>query len=362
MMSFQFRATTRSLLLTLGTILALALPATATPKTTFKVGYTLYVGFMPMAYIAESGILKKWADKYGIEIQMLAINDYVGSINQFIGGDLDAVGVAGMDALTMPAAGGVDTSIFLITDYSNGNDVIMSKSAASVADLKGQDVYLVEYSVSHYLLNRALVLNGLAGVGDVKTVNISDADISAAYLADDAMQNAVSWKPMTADMLAGSPSSKVLFDSSKIPGEIMDVFIGNTAVLAENPAFAKALTGAWYEAMATLQAGGDGAKPMKDYMASALGTDEAGLKMQTDTTAFFFTSADAAAFLTDAKTGTIMDDVRKFSFDQGLFGQGATTADAIGIQLGDGTVLGDTANVTLRFDATYAKLAAEGGL
>ncbi|MDQ0420753.1 ABC transporter substrate-binding protein [Rhizobium sp. CRIBSB] len=361
-MTSSLRAIAQSITLAAALAVASILPAQAAGKTSFKVGYTIYVGFMPMGYMKESGILKKWADKYGIEIEMLAVNDYVGSINQFIAGDLDAVGVAGMDALTMPAAGGVDTSIFLITDYSNGNDVLMSKSATSVADLKGQDVYLVEYSVSHYLLNRALVMNGLSGVGEVKTINISDADIAAAYLANPDMQNAAAWKPMSADMLAGSTQSKVLFDSAQIPGEIMDVFIGNTQVLKDNPAFGKALTGAWYETLAALKAGGAEAKPVNDYMASALGTDEAGLKTQIDTTFFFYTPAEAATFLTDAKTGIIMDDIRKFSFDRGLFGQGATSVDAIGIELADGTVLGDPANIKLRIDASYARLGAEGGL
>jgi len=361
-MTSSLRAIAQSITLAAALAVASILPAQAAGKTSFKVGYTIYVGFMPMGYMKESGILKKWADKYGIEIEMLAVNDYVGSINQFIAGDLDAVGVAGMDALTMPAAGGVDTSIFLITDYSNGNDVLMSKSATSVADLKGQDVYLVEYSVSHYLLNRALVMNGLSGVGEVKTINISDADIAAAYLANPDMQNAAAWKPMSADMLAGSTESKVLFDSAQIPGEIMDVFIGNTQVLKDNPAFGKALTGAWYETLAALKAGGAEAKPVNDYMASALGTDEAGLKTQIDTTFFFYTPAEAATFLTAAKTGIIMDDIRKFSFDRGLFGQGATSVDAIGIELADGTVLGDPVNIKLRIDASYARLGAEGGL
>ena len=361
-MKLSFRALTQSLIIITGTCLALAGSAFAAPKTSFKVGYTIYVGFMPMGYLKDSGILKKWADKYGIEIEMMAVNDYVGSINQFIAGDLDAVGVAGMDALTMPAAGGVDTSIFLITDYSNGNDMLMSKSASSIAELKDKEVYLVEYSVSHYLLNRALVLNGMSGVGEVKTVNISDADIAAAYLANPDIQNAAAWKPMTADMISGSPDTKVLFDSAQIPGEIMDVFIGNTEVLKENPAFGKALTGAWYEALAAIKAGGESAKAVNEYMASALGTDQAGLKTQIDTTFFFYTPAEAVTFLTDAKTGTIMDDIRKFSFDRGLFGQGATSVDAIGIELADGTVLGDPANVKLRVDASYAKLGAEDGL
>ena len=44
-----------------------------------------------------------------------------------------------------------------------------------------------------------------------------------------------------------------------------------------------------------------------------------------------------------------MDHVRTFLFDKGLLGSGAASADVIGIELADGKVLGDSANVKLRF-------------
>ena len=57
-----------------------------------------------------------------------------------------------------------------------------------------------------------------------------------------------------------------------------------------------------------------------------------------------------------------MDRVRKFLFDKGLLGKGAKSADVIGIELGDKSVLGDKANVKLRFDASYMDAAAKGKL
>ncbi len=336
-------------------------PAHAEAKKSFKLGYTVYIGFMPFAYMKQSGIMKKWADKYGIEVEIIQPNDYVGSVNQFIAGELDAVGVASMDGLTMPAAGGVDTSIFLITDYSNGNDILLSKTAKTVPELVGQPVYLLQYSVSHYLLNRALQMNGVKDATSVKTVNISDAEISAAFVSQADLKHAVSWKPLTEDMLKVKGAS-ILFDSSKIPGEIMDVFIAKSQTMKDNPDFAKAVTGAWYEALAVIKAGGEPAKEMRAIMTSAMGTDEAGLQSQIDTTHFFMTSADAHKFLTSADTGKIWDNIRRFCFEQGLYGQGATSVDSIGIQVGDGEILGDKANIKMRVNPSIAKLAADGKL
>ena len=343
--------------------MALSLVATsghAEEKKSFKLGYSIYVGFMPFAWLKQSGVMKKWADKYGIDVDIVLINDYVAGMNQFIAGDLDGYGAASMDALVMPAAGGVDTSIFLLGDYSNGNDAIVSKSVKSVADLKGQDVHLLQFSVSHFLLNRALALAGMS-LGDVKTVNISDTEVAAAYLTQPEVVTAATWKPMVPDMVASVPGSEIIFDSSKIPGEIMDVFIGKTDVLKDNPAFAKAVTGAWYEALATME-GPDAATTINETMATGLGTDAAGLATQVATTHFFKTPAEAATFMTDAKTTEIWDYVRKFCFDQGLFGQGADSVDAIGIEMPDATVLGSKDNVKLRFDASFTQMAADGKL
>ena len=60
-----------------------ATAATEAPKTEFNIGWSIYAGWMPWAYADKSGILKKWADKYGIKINLIQVNDYVESLNQY---------------------------------------------------------------------------------------------------------------------------------------------------------------------------------------------------------------------------------------------------------------------------------------
>src|SRR5688572_5964877 len=136
--------------------------AEAAPKTKFKIAWSIYVGWMPWGYAHDEKIMKKWADKYGIEVEIVQINDYVESINQYTAGQFDGCVMTNMDALTIPAAGGVDSTALIVGDYSNGNDGIVLKGAGrQLADIKGQSVNLVELSVSHYLLARALDTVGL---------------------------------------------------------------------------------------------------------------------------------------------------------------------------------------------------------
>ena len=154
---------------------------------------------MPWGYAADSGIVKKWADKYGITIEVKQFNDYVKSINQYTAGAFDAVTITNMDALSIPAAGGVDTTAVIVGDFSNGNDAVILKDKDKLKDILGQKVNLVEYSVSHYLLARALESIG-AQEKDLKVVNTSDADMAAAFKTPD-VTAVVTWKPIVSTIL-----------------------------------------------------------------------------------------------------------------------------------------------------------------
>lgn len=91
-----------------------AAPALAEVKTDFKVCWSIYVGWMPWGHIQDSGIMKKWAEKYGISVDVVQINDYVESINQYTAGEYDGCAMTNMDALSIPAGGGVDTTALII--------------------------------------------------------------------------------------------------------------------------------------------------------------------------------------------------------------------------------------------------------
>src|SRR5580692_5357612 len=202
--------------------------ASAAPKKEFNIAWTIYVGWMPWPYAADSGIVKKWADKYGIKITVTQINDYVESINQYTAGKFDGATVTNMDALTIPAAGGVDTTAIIMGDYSNGNDGVVLKKGKTLADIKGQKINLVELSVSHYLLARGLSTADLSEK-DIKTVNTSDADIVAASKSPDTTA-IVTWNPQLLEVKA-EPGATLVFDSSKIPGEIEDLLVLNSETL-----------------------------------------------------------------------------------------------------------------------------------
>jgi NitT/TauT family transport system substrate-binding protein len=335
-------------------------PATAAEKKNFKVAWSIYVGWMPWDYANQSGILKKWADKYGIVIQLTQINDYIESINQYTAGSFDACVMTNMDALTVPAAGGVDSTALIVGDFSNGNDgIVLKGKGKKLSDIKGQPVNLVQLSVSHYLLARALESVSLRE-RDIKVVNTSDADIVGAF-ASGGSTSVVTWKPQLAAITA-MPNTTEVFDSSRIPGEILDLMVVNSATLKSNPRLGKALVGAWYETMALMSAGDAKSAAALGAMAKASGTDLAGYQSQLLTTRLFATPAAAQSFVASPNIVKSMDLVRNFSFTHGLLGDGARSADAVGIEFAGGRTLGDPKNIKLRFDPSYMQLAADGKL
>jgi NitT/TauT family transport system substrate-binding protein len=329
------------------------------PKKDFTIGWSIYAGWMPWPYAQESGIVKKWADKYGIKIKLVQVNDYVESVNQYTAGKLDGVVATSMDTLTIPAAGGKDTSVVVIGDYSDGNDGVVLKNAHAMGDIKGRSVNLVELSVSQYLLARGLEKAGLK-LSDIKTVNTGDADIVGAF-ASPQVTAVVTWNPQLSEVKK-APGATLVFDSHQIPNEILDVLAVSSATLKANPALGKALAGIWYETMAVMHRDDAAGRAARAQMAHDAGTTPEAYENQLKTTHLYYTPAEAVKLAQSADLVTVTDRVRQFAFAKGLFGPAATTVDAIGIAFPGGKTLGNAGAVKLRFDPSFTQMAADGKL
>ena len=157
------------------------------------------------------------------------------------------------------------------------------------------------------------------------------------------------------------PDSHKVFDSSEIPGEIIDLMVVNTDTLNANPDFGKALTGAWYEIMATMSADNEAGKAARTFMAKASGTDLAGYEAQLASTRMFYQPSEAVAFVNSAELKDTMQKVAEFSFEHGLLGEGAPDAGFVGIETPAG-VFGSDSNIQLRFIPDYMAMAADGTL
>ncbi len=341
-----------------------AAPAPAA-KPSFTVGWSVYVGWNPWYYMQKSGILKKWADKYNVAIKVQRF-DYAPSLDAFVAKNIDACAMTNMEALDMPAAANIDTTSIITGDFSNGNDAVLARRDLTLKQLPGHKVLLVEKTVSEYLFERAMTLNGLESqIKKVKLVNTSDSDIATAFIGDQSQDAVVTWKPMVSQ-IAKQKGVKTLFNSSQIPGEIVDLMVTRTDILnrpdGSGQRFAKALAGAWYET--TKMMSGKGPETDKVLREIAAGSEDTleSYKEQLSTTNLFYTPQSAAAFTTAGDFRQKMNLVRMFCFTHGLLGANTKSVDDVAIKYPDGTVQGKADRVRLRFDATYMQMAAQGKL
>lgn len=328
-------------------------------KPKFTVGVSIYAGWMPWYQAKEDGTVTKWAKKYNMDIEVVYFADYPSSLDAFVAGKLDAVVMTNMEALDMPAAAGIETSAIIMGDYSNGNDAILVRDGLTLDGLKGKNISLVEKTVSQYMLSRALSMKTNLKEGDVTIVNVSDADIAPSFIASASQKAVVTWAPMTLE-IEKDKSVRRIFDSSQIPGEIMDLMVVQTRVINANPDFARALTGIWYEKMDELNNGGPAREAAVAKMASIAKNTPAEFEAQLATTRFYTTSRSAADYTNSKEVQAKMDLVRKFCFDHALLGEGAKSVDVVGISYPDGTIQGDKANVKLHFDSRFMEEHAAG--
>jgi NitT/TauT family transport system substrate-binding protein len=329
-------------------------PAFAAEGPPVKIGWVVYTPWMPWGYAQQSGILKKWADKYQVNIELVQLNDYVESVSQYTSGGLDGVMASIADIYTLPIAAGVESTAFPI-DFSNGADAVVLKGKNSLSDIKGQTVHLVQYSVSHYLLDRALEKAHL-NENDVSLVNTSDADFVAAYQSPD-VTALVSWNPQTQQILQSGTAS-VVFDSSQIPGEIFESLVLRTSKVQENPNIARALLGAWFETVGILQQSSPHRAEAISALATASGTDAANYEEQLKSVQIFASPNEVRDFVGRPELAETLKKVGQFAETNKLLG--SKGFGDIGVSLPDQTIIGSPDSVLLHFDGALLAETAAG--
>jgi NitT/TauT family transport system substrate-binding protein len=357
----SYVAKTKFLLITATVVLLFPLVLCA-QKPTFTVGWSIYVGWDPYQYMAKSGLLRKWGDKYGVTIKTQRF-DYAPSIDAFTSKNVDACTMTNMEALDLPAASGVDTTAVIIGDYSNGNDGIVARSGNTLKTLPSKNVLLVQKTVSEYLLERAYVLNNMGDqLHKLKLINTSDSSIAPAFMNDSSQAAVVTWKPLLSQVQKVKGVT-TLFDSSKIPGEILDLLVIRTEVLnrpdGSGKKFAKAITGAWYEMLGQMK---NGNEKVLTGIATVSEDTLGSYKEQLSTTHMMYDPSEAAAMAVSEGLKEKMKLVRQFCFTHGLLGNSTKSPDDVAMKFPDGSTQGKADRVRLRFDATYMQAAAGGKL
>lgn len=214
---------------------AVASPAAAEP---LHIGYSDWPGWVAWQVAIDKG----WVKDAGVDAKFEWF-DYSASMDAFSAGKLDADMVTNGDALVMGGNGSKSVMIML-TDYSNGNDMIVGKPGTkSLADLKGQKVGIEVGLVEHLLL-----VNGLQKMGipedSVSLVNVKTNE-TPQVLSSGSVAAIGAWQPVAGEAMKGAPGAHPLYTSAQQPGLIYDVIAVKPESYAAHKEDWRKLVGVW---------------------------------------------------------------------------------------------------------------------
>jgi ABC-type nitrate/sulfonate/bicarbonate transport systems, periplasmic components len=115
----------------------------------------------------------------------------------------------------------------------------------TMQDLKGKSVAVESSALGAFVLSRALALNGMQA-GDVNVVHLESNEQPNAFEKGQ-VDGAVTFDPYRAQFLRAG--AKTLFDSTQIPGEIVDLVAVRATVLERRPKAIQALLTGWFGAI-----------------------------------------------------------------------------------------------------------------
>jgi NitT/TauT family transport system substrate-binding protein len=213
----------------------LAMPAFSAP---LKIGYSDYPGWVAWQVAIDKG----WLKEAGIDAELQWF-DYSPSMDAFGAGKIDADLVTNGDALVM-AGGGSKGLMVMLTDYSDGNDMIVGRPGIkSIKDLKGKKIGVEIGLVEHLLLLDGLKKAGMSEA-DVTLVNTKTND-TPQVLASGEVAAIGAWQPISGMAMKALPGSKPIHTSADQPGLIYDVLVVSPESFKARRADWQKLIGVW---------------------------------------------------------------------------------------------------------------------
>ena len=211
-------------------------------KTTpiLNLGTNVWIGYEPL-YLARS---KQFIDPN--KIHMVEFSSTSQVIQAFRNDVIDAAAIT-LDEALLLAQEGEQLTIVLVLDISNGGDAIIGQANINnLSDLQGKLIGVEGNTVGLYMLHRGLDTTELSDK-NFKTTFIGASDHLHAFLTHQ-VDAIVTFEPTRSKLL--EQGGHLLFDSSQIPNEIIDVLVVRSNYLKKHANTVQQLIYAWYDALA----------------------------------------------------------------------------------------------------------------
>ncbi len=223
-------------------VVAACTSAGASADDPIRIGVNLWVGYDLLDVAQQEGL---FADQ-GISIEIVDFTSLSDVVAAFERGQIDGMATTVLEVLQVRSETARRPEIVLVTDFSNGADVIVAApDIDGVADLAGRTV-AAEKPLGPFILARALAAVDLA-LDDVDLVLADQLEIPGLVSAD-GVAAAVSFPPVSIG-LERDHGFRQIFTTADIPGEIVDVVSFGADVLERRPELASAVRAAWDAAL-----------------------------------------------------------------------------------------------------------------
>lgn len=192
-------------------------------------GVPTWIGLTPMLVALE----KQFFQKRGLDLRLRTFSTMADAFPAFSTGQIEAAAPVTAEAVLL-ASQGADFRIVLVEDTSAGADAVLARnSITDIADFKGKRIAVQKGGVGHYFVMQVLAEAGLSE----KDVTIVDATLettAAAYEAGN-VDIAYLYSPYLEKAAAAQPDGRIIYDSSKMPTAIADVYAFNSEFIKTNP-------------------------------------------------------------------------------------------------------------------------------
>lgn len=216
-------------------------------EPTLRVAASIWPGYEPLYLARDLGYF------HGTPIHPVEFTSATQVMRAYQNHVVDAACLTLDEALLM-ASHKADFRIVYVADFSNGADVVLGRPGLlRMRDLKGRRVGMENTALGAFMLARALQESGMA-LSDVRIVPLQAQDHEQAFL-DDKVDAVVTLEPIRSRLLLRGAT--ILFDSSRIPSEIVDVVLVRTTYLHAHPEVVAEFLRAWRRAQDDVSHGGD---------------------------------------------------------------------------------------------------------
>lgn len=220
-------------------LLIALLAACQAPEAPLRVATIHWIGYQPLHIAQNQGYFGSHP------VRLADFNSNVESLRAFRNGDVEVAALT-LDEVLLLRADGHDARVILILDYSQGADAVVGHpEIADIAALKGKRVGVESTAAGAYLLTRALESGGLSST-DVDIVNLGAETQEQAY-REGRIDAFATYEPMRTRLL--KLGARELFNSTQIPGEIVDVLVTRGEIIDAWPDSLTTLAEGWFRAV-----------------------------------------------------------------------------------------------------------------